>query len=230
MINNLHTDVDKAIKAVISFHGACWPEAIRNLEQFIKYRSKQTTKENIKKANAILKLLQPKKEDMDERLNLYIKTDSDLYDLKESRIENTKYNKFFIALVEDFKIYLENEEDNKIISTFQILFHGKQSHTIPFAKEVSQKLKNPVNIAALLLDLIKKWKTDKNFDPSFLCGFLAGLNEKNQAEAQNILDTISNDNHLADLVMPSYLNLHLKDQDIKRLIETMSSKKGRNKC
>ena len=39
------------------------------------------------------------------------------------------------------------------------------------------------------------------------------------------LDTISNDNHLADLIMPAYWSLNLKNQDIKRLIEVMDSKR-----
>ena len=51
------------------------------------------------------------------------------------------YNTQFESLIEDFKNYLENEDESKIISTLQLLFHGKQSNTIPFAREVSQKLK-----------------------------------------------------------------------------------------
>ena len=222
----LYNDVDTAVKSIISVHGTYWPEAIRNLGWFIKYKSKETTKENIKKVNEILKILQPKKENINKRLKLYVKEDSDLYDLKESKKKNTpyKYNKHFKVLVEDFKNYLENVDEDKIISTLQLLFHGKQSNTIPFAREISQKLKNPLKATSLLLDLIKEWKKHIDFNPSFLSGFLDGLNKKNPDIVQNALDTISNDNHLADLIMPSYWSLHLKDQDIKRLIEIMSSK------
>ena len=224
MINNLHTDVDEAIKTIVSVHGTYWPEAIRTLEWFIKYKSKKTTKENIKKVDEILKILRPKKEDINKRLNLYIKEDSDLYDLKESKKKTTKYNQYFEALVEDFKDYLETAEKDKIFSTLCLLFHGKQSNTIPFAREISQKLKNPSKLATLLLDLIKEWKKHADFNPSFLSGFLDGLNEKNPDTVQKILDTISNDNHLVDLVMPSYWSLRLKDQDIKRLIEVINNK------
>ena len=231
VISNLHNDMDKAVQSVISVHSAYWPEAIRNLRWFIKYKSKKTTKENIKKADEILKILQPKKEDMNKRLKLYVKEDNDLYDLEESKNKNIPngYNIQFESLIEDFKNYLENEDESKITPILHLLFHGKQSNTIPFAREVPQKLKNPLKIATLLLNLIKKWKKHTDFNPSFLSGFLDGLNKKNPDIVQNVLDTISNDNHLADLIIPSYWILNLKDQDIKRLIEVMDSKRGGNK-
>ena len=227
MISNLHDDVDKAVKSIISTHGTHWPEAIRNLRWFIKYKSKKTTKENIKKADEILKILQPKKEDINKRLKLYVKEDNDLYDLEESKNKNIPngYNIQFESLIEDFKNYLENEDESKITPILHLLFHGKQSNTISFVREVSQKLKNPSKLVTLLLNLIKEWKQHTDFNPSFLSGFLDGLNKKNPDIVQNVLDTISNDNHLADLIMSSYWSLNLKNQDIKRLIEVMDSKR-----
>ena len=70
MISNLHDDVDKAVKSIISTHGTHWPEATRNLERFIKYHSKKVTEEDIKKIKEILKLLQPKKEDIKKAIKL----------------------------------------------------------------------------------------------------------------------------------------------------------------
>lgn len=226
-VKSLHNDVYSAVQSVISVHGTYWPEAIRVLEWFIKRNSKKVIKEDdVKKIKEILELLQLKKEEINKRLNLYVKEDSDLYNLEESKRENTseRYNKQFEALIEDFKNYLESVDEDKIVSILHLLFHGKQSNTIPFAREVSQKLKNPVKLATLLLGLIKKWKEHTDFNPTFLTGFLDGLNKKHPDTVQNILDNISNDNHLADLIVSSYWSLSLKDQDIKRLIAVVGDK------
>ena len=226
VISNLHNDMDKAVQSVISVHGAYWPEAIRNLRWFIKYKSKKTTKENIKKADEILKILQPRKRDINKRLKLYVKEDNDLYDLEESKNKNIPngYNIQFESLIEDFKNYLENEDESKITPILHLLFHGKQSNTISFVREVSQKLKNPSKLVTLLSGLIKEWKKHPDFNPSFLSGFLDGLNKKNADIVQKILDNISNDNHLADLILPAYWSLRLQDQDIKRLIKVINNK------
>ncbi|MDE0118754.1 MAG: HipA N-terminal domain-containing protein [Bdellovibrionales bacterium] len=223
-IENLHNDVYKAVQSVISVHGTYWPEAIRNLRWFIKYKSKKTIKENIEKANEMLKILQPKKEDINKRLKLYVKEDSDLYEWEESTGKKTKYNKNFETLIKDFKNYLEKEDESKITPIIYPLLHGKRGNTIPFAREIVQKLKNPLEVTSLLLDLIKKWKKHTDFNPSFLSGFLAGLNKNNPDTVQKILDNISNDNHLADLILPAYWSLSLKDQDIKRLIAVINNK------
>ena len=226
-IENLHSDVDKAVKSVISVYGKHWPEAIRTLEQFIKYHSEKDVEKsatNVKKAKKILEQLQPKKEEIDKRLDLYIKEGNYLYDLEELRKQNKIYKKRFNDLVEDFKNYLENKNENKIISIFHPLFHGKQNNTIPFAKEVSQKLDNTLKLTTLLLDHIKEWKKHAGFDPSFLSGFLSGLNEKDSDIVQKILDNISNDNYLTDLIVPAYRSLNLKNQDIKRLIKVVTNK------
>ena len=223
-IKSLHNDVYRAVQSVILVRGTYWPEAIRNLENFIKCKSKKTSTEDIKKAQQILQILQPKKEDIKERLKLYVKEDSDLYDQDgaASTGQEIKYNKNFENLIKDFKNYLESEQERKITPIIYLLFHGKQSNTIPFAIEVSQKLENPEGLITLLLELIKQWKEHEDFDPSFLKGFLGGLNKSKPNIVQKVLDTMSEDKHLRALIISAYWSLTLKDQDIKRLIDIMN--------
>ncbi len=226
-IKSLHDDVYNAVESVISVRGTYWPEAIHALEWCIKHNSKKGKKEDITKIKEILQLLQLKTEGISQRLNLYVTEDSDLYELEESNGKNALYNKQFEALIGDVRNDLESANEDKIIDILDLLFHGKQSNTIPFAREVSQKLENPLKLTTLLIDIIKKWKKDTNFNPSFLSGFLSGLNKKNPDLVQETLDKISNDNYLADLIMPAYWSLSLKDQDIKRLMVVIGNKQVR---
>ena len=216
---NLYDDVEKAIKDIVSIHGTHWPLVTNNLLLFQKYNSKNLTEENKGRIKKVLSFLQPKR-DISKQLRFYV-TECAWSLLYDEEI-NIKYQEKFPKIFEDFKNHFENANKEQIISSLQILFHGEQRNTIPFARQLAESLEDPVKFAIKFLEIIKGWKTDKDFNPSFLCGFLAGLNNGNADEAKKILDSISNDDGLMDLIIPAYHSLSLKDQDIKRLIQVIN--------
>ena len=216
---NLYDDVEKAIEDVVSVHGIHWPLAVDKLLSFQKYNSKNLTEENKRQIKKILNLLKPK-EDINQKLRFYV-TECAGSLLYNEEI-NMEYKKKFPQIFKDLKNHFENADKEQLISSLEVLFHGKQRNTILFAKETAESLDNPVKFAVEFMENIKKWKKNKDFNPFFLCGFLAGLNNDNPEETKKILDHISKDDELTELIIPAYHNLSLKDQDIKRLIQVLN--------
>ena len=139
---------------------------------------------------------------------------------QSKKTRNTK--KKFELLLKDFAVYLENKSEEKTEFSLKILFHGEQRNTIIFAHKLVKLLKHPLKVSDQLLPLIKKWKNDIDFNPSFFCGFIRGLSESFQKETQHILDKIADSTELVDFILPAYLHLNLQDQDIKRLINVIN--------
>lgn len=221
----LYDDAEKAIKAVITVHGTHWPLAVNELLLFLKYQSDKIKSEHIQRIRNMIDLVQPQK-DINERLRFYISECSwnYLYDEMAEK-KNPEYTKKFEQLLKDFTNYLENESEEKTESSLKKLFHGEQRNTIEFAYKSVKLLNHPLRLADQLLTLIKKWKNDINFNPSFFCGFVRGLNESFQKETQHILNKIAESTALADFTLQAHFSLKLQDQDIKRLINVIDKTK-----
>ena len=307
-IKALHKDVEKAIKLILNQTGsgpvlpfekgatftssgsAFWPEAIKTLNRFLKYRSNREPKETINKTKELLKFLQPKAENIHQRLFLYVQ-ESDDYQIPKLKKQNKGYSQAFTELIEDFTTYMKTAHEisptgpqvkadknlhfapptmrsspmgkhtldpkllsqNDIKSIFKSLFHGKQNQTIIFAKEVAQLLckgkmsvrhtrreksqsldtqinKNhkpsaehkAIKWANKLLTYAKKWSKDPDFNPSFLCGFISGLQSQRPEETQKILDKIAHNAEYKSLFLTVYHSLSLDDKDITRLISFLN--------
>ena len=217
----LYDDAEKAIKAVLAVHGTHWPLAVNELLLFLKYQSKKMKSEYIKRIQNMIDLLQPQ-EDINGRIRFYVSecSWSYLYD-EMAEQENPEYKKKFELLLQGFSNYLENESEEKTESSLKILFHGEQRNTTAFAYKLVKLFNHPVGVADQLLTLIKKWKNDTDFNPSFFCGFIRGLNEAFQKETQHILDKIVDNAELMDFILSAYFHLNLQDQDINRLINVI---------
>ena len=132
--------------------------------------------------------------------------------------KNPEYKKQFHALCKDFMEYLVNESKDKIESSLEILFHGEQRNTRYFAQKIAESLKNPLQFAFEFLNFIQKHREDKDFNPTFLAGFVVGLNKTDPNKKEKLLDKIAKDSVLVDFLIPAYYNVNLQDQDIIRLI------------
>ena len=215
----LYDDVERAIKAVVDVHGAHWPSVTGHLLSFLRYASKKNKKESIKRIEKMLKILQPK-EDINGRIKFYITECPWAYVYNKLEGEkNSEYDKQFKQLLKDFKTQLENGSKKDVIPSLKILFHGEQRNTLLFAGELAKSLKNPSQFIFQILSDIKKWKKDKDFNPSFLSGFLSGLNKTDSKSTQQILDQMAI--KLPDLIIPACHNMNLQDQDIIRLVKVI---------
>ncbi len=217
----LYNEVETAIKAVTSIHGFYWPSVVTSLMNFLKYQSKKIKKENIKKIQDIIELLQPK-ENINERLKFYIIECPWHYIYNDLQGEKTsEYDKQFEQLLVDFKNLLKTGDRKQKKSTLNILFHGEQRNTSVFSYKLVNYLKNPDQFVIQLLEIIETWKRDKDFNPSFLCGLIKGLNEWNPNKTKQILDKIATDVNFLDFLIPAYFQLKLQNQDITRLIKSI---------
>ena len=216
----LYGDVKKTINCVIDVYGRHWPKAFNNIQNLIQY-NKKLTPEHKKNAEEFLELLHPQPKDMKQQLRHYITECPYNMLYNDNSKKSEQYNKKIIQLAKDFKKYLETEDEDKKVSALHTLFHGEQRNTINFSRELSLVLENSENFLTKLLENIKIWKKNKNFNPSFLCGFMKGL--KKPDAVQKILDVLSHEEDLHDLILPAYHCLELKDLDIKRLIKIIKT-------
>ena len=215
-IKALHEDIQKTVKQVMAFlPDGFWLLAIKNIEHFLQYSSNKETKEMIKKAKEILELLQPVKQGINKRIRLYV-TESDDYQIYNPKKPNKGYSPAFTKLIDDFINYIQTAKPESIINTLEILFHGQQNQTIAFAKEIAKKLNT--ELTDTLLKQIKKWQDHKDFNPSFLTGFISGLNIKEPEKTQKILDKIAHNAEYKRFLLPAYYSIDLFDKDITRLI------------
>ncbi len=216
-IKTLHEDIQKTVKQVMAFlPDGFWLLAIKNIEQFLQDRSH---KETIKKTKEILKLLQSAKQDINKRICLYV-TKSDDYQIYDPQKPNKGYSLAFTKLIDDFIQYIQTAKSENIIATLEVLFHGPQNQTMTFAKETAKKLNT--GLIDILLRQIKKWQNHKDFNSSFLTGFISGLNVKEPEKTQKILDKIAHNAEYKRFVLPAYYSIDLCDQDITRLIQFLT--------
>ena len=169
----------------------------------------------------MIELLQPK-ENINERVRFYIIECPWHYihnDLQERK--NSEYDKQFKQLLLDFKNLLETGSEKQKILTLNILFHGEQRNTSIFSYKLVNYFKKPDQYVIQLLGIIETWKKDKDFNPSFLCGMIKGLNEWDTNKTKQILDKIATDVDLLDFLIPAYFQLKLQNQDINRLIDVI---------
>ena len=219
-IKALHEDVKNTVKQIMTFlPEGFWLLAIKNIERFLQYRSNKETEETIKRTKEILKLLQSVKQDINKRIRLYV-TKSDDYQIYNPQKPNNGYSEGFTTLIDDFINYLQTANEENIIATLEILFHGKQNQTILFAKETAKKLN--IRLMDKVLKQIKKWQNHKDFNPSFLCGFISGLNIQEPEKTQKILDKIAHNAEYKRFLLPAYHNMDLCDKDITRLIHFLN--------
>lgn len=249
----LYDEVENAIKEIVSVHGTHWPLATNETLLFLKYNSEKITEKNKKQINKILNLLQSKETLSERIRSyvtecLWV----DLHDQIQKN-ENKKYMKQLDQLITDFVNLIDNQEksssglkpsnaatlnkkktvseplhnahrtNEKIHPYLQILFHGEQGNTLYFAQRIVEELKDPLKFASEFLDFIQKHKEDKDFNPTFLAGFVVGLNNNNTDpnKKEKILDKIAEDSGLLDLLIPAYYNIDLQDRDIIRLINVI---------
>ncbi len=255
-IKALHEDVKKTVTQVMDFlPDGFWLLAIKNIEQFLQYRSNKETKETIKKTKEILELLQHVKQDINKKIRLYV-TESDDYQIYNLKKHNKGCSPAFTKLIDDFIGYIQKAKPENIIATLKILFHGQQTNTIIFAKETAKKLfinknsfsktktltshnkkklKHNIDTRNIksdnhqiiqwmnnLLNHINQWKKNKDFNPSFLCGFISGLNVQAPEKTQKILDKIAHHAEYKRFLLPAYHSMDLCDKDITRLIKFLT--------
>ena len=223
---NLYKEAKEAIQAVVSFHGYHWPLARDKLLSFLKYKPK-ITDNNKKQIEEMLELLQPGP-DLNERILAYITEcpSNILYNKMEGH-ETEKYDKHFNQLISNFVDLIEKESNTKklyqVEKALEILFHGEQINTLFFAENIPKKIKYPLEFSFNFLPLIVKWKkNNKNFNPTFLSGFVVGLKNHDSNKLKFFLDHLTTKNDLADFLIDSYGYISLQNYDIERLINTMN--------
>ena len=215
----LYNDMEKAVKEIGSIHGSHQPSMIHTLLKFLKYNSKKIKSEHIKQVQKMLDILHSQ-EDINGRIKTYITECSWSYIYADKK-ENPEYKERFQTLLKDFIEHLLNENKDKIESSLQILFHGEQRNTLYFARKIAESLKDPLRFAFEFLNFIKNSRENKDFNPSFLAGFVVGLNSIDPSKKEKLLDEIAKDSNLVDFLIPAYYNISLQDQDIKRLINVI---------
>ena len=104
---------------------------------------------------------------------------------------------------------------------FKILFHGEQISTASFAEKLAEKLKDPWKLAFNFLSSAINWKSNENFNPIFLSGFIVGLKNRDSNKTKEFLDHLTTANDSADFLIDSYKYISLQDQDIERLINVI---------
>ena len=241
----LYDEVENAIKEIVSVHGTHRPLATNKILLFLKYNSEKITEKDKEQINRILNLLQSEETLSERICSyvtecLWV----DLYDQIQKN-ENKKYMEQLDQLIIDFVNLIDNQEksssglkppnavtldqkktmseqlhnvhwtNEKISPYLKILFRGEQRNTLYFAQRIAEELKAPLKFAFEFLNCIEKYKEDKDFNLTFLAGFIAGLNK---IDSKKILDKIAKDSSLVDFLIPSYYNINLQDQDITRLI------------
>ena len=297
-IKALHKDVETAVKTIFSYKDPFWPEAVKTLERALKYNTFKKDTEIINKTKALLKLLKPKAENIQQRLFLYVKESND-YQIPNHKKQNKGYSQAFADLIDNFTtymktIYLEDTKQtnlqamnntnrkatlptvksssmdkqsvvpnllnkNEVTSIFKSLFHGEQNNTITFAREVAQLLcsgkvsiqqdqgqklcrldpqgkeshkpnaeHKAIKWAYKLLTYAQKWSKNPDFDPSFLCGWIAELCLLMPEETQKILDKLAQNLDYKELFIPTYYSRDLSDRDITRLIHFLSHQTNTN--
>ena len=216
----LYNDVEQAVKEIVSIHGSHQPSMIDTLLQFLKYNSKKIKSEHIKQVQKMLDILQSRG-DINGRIKTYITECSWSYIYDDDQKENPEYKERLQTLLKDFMERLLNESKDKIESSLQILFHGEQRNTLCFARKIAESLKDPLQFAFKFLNFIKKSRENKDFNPAFLAGFVAGLNRIDLNKKEKLLDEMAKDSNLVDFLIPAYYNISLQNQDIKRLINVI---------
>ena len=260
----LYEDWEKAVRTVAS--ASRFPKAAESLSAFLdkNYDDKMTAEHKNRMKN-LLDFLQSK-DDLAERLRFYIAECPNYFDLRTLRGEKKKrYEDQFKRLLRDFQNYLKSEgffadplkfdaeAAAREKSPLWILFHGEQKNTARFAEEMAGSLEEPLRFALNLLEILKRWKATKNFNPSFLGGFIKGLEgwdgKKTAAAGKTpsparyrafVLDKIADADDLRSLLPHACFSINLQDEDIKRLMSAMDKTNfpsdelrisiGRSKC
>ena len=140
----------------------------------------------------------------------------------------------------------EQQSQKEALSALKALFQGDQNKTFDFAKQFAKvfyphpdegfpsgNLPKKVESERQILDFInimlkniKKWRSNKNFNPDFLGGFFAGLYKHDPKNGDLLLDRMAQDPVLRSFLLLLYSDIPaLRDRDIQRLTQLVKSKK-----
>ena len=220
----LYDAVEKAVEKLASLDPELCSSIVEELECFLNYHSKEIETEDAKKIQSLIEGTQTNK-NFNQRIQFYIALCPSAYVYRQ--LEEKKYpeyDKQFEKLLKEFKSLIKIRDKKKMESALEILFHGEQRNTGEFACRLAGLLKNSDKFPSQLLDIIKKWREDKNFNSIFLSSFIKGLKEKPPEKIKQVLDQIAGGRELMSFLMPAYLFLDLQDPDIKRLTAVINKK------
>ncbi len=235
----LYGEWEKSVKAIAKARGGGWPLAVESLLDFLDINENRLKAGEKNQLKALVDFLRPKG-GLAGRLRFYISQCPWIYLYGGKNQPEREYEDLFGRLIGDFAGYLKRAEALAAPgSPLYVLFHGEQRNTARFARELAGKLpalsQNPLRFGLNLLEILKQWKADRDFNPSFLCGLIEGLeglgekSAKPSAPGKNpaaagparykslILDKIAGDSDLRSLLPAAYFLISLNDEDINRL-------------
>ena len=158
---------------------------------------------------------------LEKKIDFYIRYCPSKYMWKATEDDTKTYSKNIKNISKEISTLIKTENKEEIKKLMYNFFHGDQKNTIVFCHELVKHIENLSEFFDILLFHIVKWNQDKDFNPTFLCGFIGGLQKKENDIYENFLDKLAKNKKYLDFLVPSYFNIICKNKDIKRLTDVL---------
>jgi pimeloyl-ACP methyl ester carboxylesterase len=162
--------LDKAIRKIVSVHGAYWPEALGAIKTIFQYDRESLQPEALLALNGWSELLNPANADLSEKLKIVVIDPP--WEHRES--ENGEY---IDVAAENATILAEELASNisEMTRHIELLLKGEQRQTQTFGYVIGLSLDDPQNLVDLTLEKLISLD-DPN--PSFLLGLYRSIFQK----------------------------------------------------
>lgn len=209
--------LDQAILLITEKTDSFWPEAINNIKDTIKYDSEKISDEATEQMKNWLEILKP--DTFERKLKFYVS----IPEWEHVKDSNGRYMDISaVNAAELAKDISDGDFSENFLNYVQNILEGEQRQGFNFGNSLAKFYKKPRLLVSRILEILEKLPR-KSANPSVLCGFLAGYDDRTYVT--EILENVYNNeilcHYLVELTRLSKCN---KD-DLKRILKSIHEDK-----